>query len=140
MRRLALPFALLAGSLALAACSDGTDPADVPALGRYAYTATVPTQTIGGSMAVTATLTLTYATPDSIAGQWTSTYYENWPAKLGVRNADAWVLTADGRAGSGIVLVTHRLTGSGPALGCEGRHLTGTTSVPFACTLTYVGP
>lgn len=137
MRRLA-PALLLA----LAACSGGTDTAtpEPPALGRWAYSATVPTQTVGGSRSVTATLTLTYATADSVAGRWESTLYESQPAELGFRNADAYVLTADGRIGSGIVFVTHRLTGGGRALGCAGTHHRADGNVPFACTLTYIGP
>jgi hypothetical protein len=143
MRRLVACCSLAClAALALAACSDGgTDPAPTPpALGRWAYTATVPTQTVGGSRAVTATLTLTYASADSIAGRWESTLYASQAAQLGFRNTDAYVLTADGRPGTGLVFVTHRLTGGGQALGCSGIHHRTDGNVPFACTLTYVGP
>ena len=105
----------------LGACnSDDGVASRVPALGVYSYHAELRGPD-GGPLALDGTLTLTYATRDSIAGTWAVPGLEPAP-RYGGWNYVAYLLMADGRPQSGVGALTHRLTRSAAGLTCEGYH------------------
>lgn len=120
-------------ALCFAACGSSTEPTTrALRLGRYTYT----------SIVGTGTLTVTYATNDSVAGTWnvpSSTGGMVGPVGLGFWNADAFVLYGEQRNTIGGVVFAstqaHRVTRDS----CTVRTVaSGEPTRP--CTLTYVGP
>lgn len=127
--RLAIFAALLLG-----ACSSSTEStaSRVPKLGRYAYSG------YGGD--ISGTLTLTYASADSVAGRWAvngsnGPFYQPEVA-LGMWNLDAYVLYAKGAQATSVTYA-HRIWRDGNAMQCTAKIVAGAA---YACSLAYLGP
>lgn len=122
---------ILLATLALA-CGDPTGPeARTLRLGRYSY--------IGMDGAIQGTLTVTYASADSIAGTWsvndaTGAFFRA-DAGLGTWNADAYVLYSYNARFT--QTYSHRLSRNGDAVSCTAKLVPGAA---FACSLVYQGP
>lgn len=129
MKRLLL--CLLA--LFLVACGGGDDstgPSTALKAGVYDYSAQIPFFKSDGSLGTSSysgTLTLTYATADSIAGTFQVTGYRS-DTRLGFKNADAYVLYAFTTPSTGTI--AHRIR---PDLGCTAGKVPIT--VNGTCTL-----
>lgn len=109
-------------ALAVVACggsSDSTGPTSLK-VGVYNYAGNAPFLKSDGSVGTTSfsgTLTLTYATSDSIAGTFQVARMRS-DTKLGFRNGDAYVLYGF-ETGSGAAIV-HRIK---PDLGCTVKYV-----------------
>ena len=125
----------LVGLLVLAiGCGDSTGPESrTLQTGRYAYEA------FGGELR--GTLTLTYATADSVAGTWDvrdarGVRAYQTPVLMGAFNLDAYVVYARGETATSVIY-THRIARAGDSYTCSGN-------IPFVrpvpCVVRYLGP
>jgi hypothetical protein len=119
----------------LPSCSGGDNlgPGNgVPRLGRYAYTFSAQGLQASGVMR------LTYATADSIAGQFEVTGYRP-TFDLGFRNQDSYVVYAHPSGGG---IAQHRLRPTGSELTCESAQyfISFSDLRPGSCSTTYQGP
>lgn len=131
---------ILLAAILLAACSSSTEvESHTPRLGQYTYTST-----IAGS----GTLTITYASADSIAGTWDthrvgSEVRLTGAGELGFWNQDAYVLYGLSRVTINNVEYTtryaHRITPTGSGVTCTVQILLE-PQTKQACTLVHVGP
>jgi hypothetical protein len=122
-------------ALVLLACGgDANGPESVPALGSYSYQATLYVRT-PAPVNFSGTLTLTYASADSIAGVWDVPGYQ--PAgRFGRRMDDQWEL--DARPTNDVAAVEHRINPDGTCASVtyawfQGELIIRTTG---SCTLT----
>lgn len=122
---------ILLATLALA-CGDSTGPeARTLRIGRYSY--------IGMDGAIQGTLTVTYASADSIAGAWavndaTGAFFRA-DARLGTWNADAFVLYAYNARFT--QTYSHRIWRTDAGTRCDAKLVPGAA---FNCSLVYQGP
>jgi len=123
-------------ALALLGCGgDANGPDAVPALGGYSYQATLYIRANPTPVTYDGTLTLTYASPDSIAGTWDVPGYQ--PAgRFGRRIDDTWEL--DARPTNDAAAVEHRINPDGTCASVtyawfQGELILRTTG---SCTLT----
>lgn len=124
--------------LLLAAGCGSNDPSnDTPAVGPYRYTADVRVRDELTSSHFEGTLTITFASQDSIAGRW-AVEGLNQPGELGGFNLDAYVL--DATASNDAALIAHRIGRGGATLPCEVRYVWTDNNVLRSnvgtCTLT----
>jgi hypothetical protein len=119
--------------LALSSCGDSTGPSSrTLSVGRYRYEA------YGGEYS--GTLTLTYATADSVAGTWDvrdrqgRSMYQS-AIGLGFYNVDAYVLYAKGAVATSLTYA-HRIARNGDAITCSANIVLAST-VP--CVVAYLG-
>lgn len=125
----------LAALMLLVACSgDSTGPTDTrtPRLGRYRY--------VGDGLG-TGTMTVTFASPDSVAATFdvknaNGGVIFSGPAQLGFWNIDAYVLYARYSAS---LVYAHRITRAGDGMTCAAS-VVGLGGVTNDCTLSYIGP
>jgi len=141
--------ALLALTILLG-CSGSSDPSKGPPhLGVYHYSAD-RFLTNGNTEHFTGTLTLTYASKDSIAGFWKvqgsiSFFYDSLP-ELGFFNVDAYVLYATMRfkfdSSAVGLLASNRFEPRGDGgLKCqEVRFIDSGGSIPGPCSISFTGP
>jgi hypothetical protein len=122
--------AMLAGAAFLIGCGgDSTAPLERGQMptGRYSYTVPSKAQFTG-------TLTLTYATPNSIAGTWAVPGYQP-RSQRGGWHSDTYILYAM-KVGSTDNSYTHNVHRTGDSYSCK---VTGSEFVSTPCTLVYLG-